>query len=588
MSWRFKLGSWSFSGRWGAIDGRRRWRRHGPSETPARLSHLRPSLRTNALLMALAMLVLPQLIVVGWSLMERDIGGKLQWETKTSGDEAAEAIANAAETDATEARLDEIAARRGTRIRIVRDDGATQFDLDADRGTDLVHQIGTLFFGPDGAPTLREFDETLGPVPKRPEVVKVTGWTSALAPPPPPLLEENSHAYPFAIARKPDESSAAPVSTAFRSGPPPPNEPTVVTGCRVSPAGKLLVCHAARAVTLDGRPHVVYAQESSRRAVRALYDLRYHLARLSIVMLPFALVFSWWMGRRMVRPIEWLRERVLEKAKSANPRADIDLSGGDEVRDLAEAFNGLLGALDERRRANEAFVADLVHEFKNPVAAIRACAESLASGGADEKRAARLAKILSDSSGRLDALVSQFLELARAEAGMPNEARADVDLGALANGIATAASGSFEDVTFVVEAAPDTIVVGVAPRLDSLVRNLVDNAASFAGKGGSVRIVVRRETAATTGGDVVALEISDTGPGIAAEDLPRVFDRFFTTRALARPGFDDRPGPKRHGSGLGLALVKAVAEAHGGEVSALGTRAPGEGATFRVTLPART
>jgi len=579
LSWRLKLGAWSFSGRWGAVEGSR----HAlPPKPPARLSHLRPSLRTNALLMALAMLVLPQLIVVGWSLMERDIGGKLQWETKTSADEAAEAIANTAETDSAdmEARLDEIAARRGTRIRVVRDDGATRFDLDADRGTDLVHQIGTLFFGPDGAPTLREFDETLGPVTKRPEVVKVTGWATT-------LLEESSHAYPFAIARKPDESSAAPVSTAFRSGPPPPNEPTVVTGCRVSPAGKLLVCHAARAVTLDGRPHVVYAQESSRRAVRALYDLRYHLARLSIVMLPFALVFSWWMGRRMVRPIEWLRERVLEKAKSANPRADIDLSGGDEVRDLAEAFNDLLGALDQRRRANEAFVADLVHEFKNPVAAIRACAESLASGGADEKRAARLAKILSDSSGRLDALVSQFLELARAEAGMPNEARADVDLGALANGVATAASDSFEDVTFVVEADPDTIVVGVAPRLDSLVRNLVDNAASFAGKGGSVRIVVRREPAAAAGSEIVALEISDTGPGIAAEDLPRVFDRFFTTRALARPDID-RPGPKRHGSGLGLALVKAVAEAHGGEVSALGTRAPGEGATFRVTLPART
>src|SRR5262249_29438726 len=133
----------------------------------------------------------------------------------------------------------------------------------------------------------------------------------------------------------------------------------VDTGCRGSPAGKLLVCHAAQAISLHGRTHVVYVQESSRRAVRVLYDLRYHLARLSVVMLPFALVFAWWMGRRMVRPIEWLRARVLEKAKSESTRADIDLSGGDEVRDLAMAFNDLLGALDERRRANEAFVADL-------------------------------------------------------------------------------------------------------------------------------------------------------------------------------------------------------------------------------------
>jgi signal transduction histidine kinase len=541
LSWQIKLGSWVLAG--SRVP-------KGPTEPNkedgAQLSHLRPSLRTNALLMALAMLVLPQLIVVGWSFMERDIGGKLQWETKISVEEATRALAAGASREKTAAALDEIARRWGTRVRVVGDDGEVRFDADADRGTDLVHQVGTLFFGPDGAPTLREFDETLGAVVKRAEVVKVTGWSTR---------------------------------------DPPPSEPGIETGCRTSPAGKLLVCHAACGVEIDGRSHVIYAQESSRRAVRALYDLRYHLARLSIVMLPFALVFSWWMGRRMVRPIEWLRARVLEKARSANPRADIDLRGGDEVRDLAVAFNDLLGALDERRQANEAFVADLVHEFKNPVAAIRACAESLATGSADEKRAARLAKILSDSSGRLDALVSQFLELARAEAGMPREDRSDVDVGALASGVVSAIEPAFEDVRFVVEPEPDTLVVGVAPRLDSLVRNLVDNAASFAGKGGEVRIVVKREAPSSHGAaSVVAIEVSDSGPGIAEADLPRVFERFFTTRALARPDAD-RPIPRKRGSGLGLALVKAVAEAHGGSVSARSTL--GEGATFRVTLPAK-
>ncbi len=570
-----KLGPWFFGGRWGSVHGRR-----AAGDAPSTsLSHLRPSLRTNALLIVLAMLVLPQLIVVGWSLMERDIGGKLQWETKSAAEEASVVLARA-EASTIEAGLDEIARRWGTRIRLVGDDGALRFDADADRGTDLVHQIGTLFFGPDGAPTLREFDETLGTLPRRPEVVRVTGWPGADAPPA-TLVEESAHRYPFGSDRRPDGSSAAPVATLFRSNAPPTASasPRIETGCRTSPAGKLLVCHAAQAALFDGRPHVIYVQESSRRAVRALYDLRYHLARLSIVMLPLALAFSWWMGRRMVRPIEWLRERVLEKAKSANPRADIDLRGGDEVRDLAEAFNDLLGALDERRRANEAFVADLVHEFKNPVAAIRACAESLESGSVDEKRAARLSKILADSSGRLDALVSQFLELARAEAGMPNEARAEVDVGALASGIVSSLEPSFEGVRFGVEVDADTMVVGVASRLDSVVRNLVDNAASFAGRGGEVRVSVRHELSPR---DVVAIEVSDTGPGIAEEDLPRVFDRFFTTRARARPE-NGASSTRRGGSGLGLALVKAVAEAHGGEVSARSTL--GKGATFRVTFP---
>jgi two-component system sensor histidine kinase ChvG len=474
--------------------------------------------------MVLAMLVLPQAIVVGWSLMERDIGGRLQRDTRATVEEAATVLATS-DTTVLEAQLGEISSRWGTRIRVATEDGATIVDVDDDRGTDIVHQVGTLFFGPDGAPTLREFDETLGSLPRRPEV---TGATGAIA-----------------------------------------------TGCRTSPAAKLLVCHSAAAVTAPGQRYVVYAQESSRRAVRVLYDLRYHLARLSVVMLPFALLFSWWMGRRMVRPIMWLRERVLEKAKSANPRADIDLHGGDEVRDLAEAFNDLLGALDEKRRTNEAFVADLVHEFKNPVAAIRACAESLQSGGADEKRAARFGKILEDSSARLDALVSQFLELARAEAGMPREDRVPVDLAALARGITTSLEPSFPDVAFVVDADAGT-VIGVASRLDSLLRNLVDNAASFAGSGGEVRVGVHREGAS------VAIDVSDTGPGIAEADLPRVFDRFFTTRAL--PPASDKPSSRPNGSGLGLALVRAVAEAHGGSVSA--RSAPGKGATFRVTLPA--
>lgn len=459
------------------------------------------SLRANVFIMALAMLVLPQAIVAGWSLMERDIGKKLQAETTAALDEAVVNPRN----------LDAIAERWGVRIRLVDENGNVQVDADADRGTDVVHQIGTLFFGPDGAPTLREMDETLGPILKRDEVIRAS------------------------------------------------------SGCRTAPGGKLLLCHAARVIDLDGTPHVLYAQESSRRAVRALYDLRYHLARLSLVMLPFTLLFSWWMGRRVVRPIEWLRARVLEKARSANPRADIDLRGGDEVKDLAVAFNDLLGALDDKRRANEAFAADLVHEFKNPVAAIRAAAESLGNGGgADEKRAARIAKILSDSSSQLDALVSQFLELARAEAGMPNEDRVDLDVGALARGVAESVAAAHEEKHVVIEAEP-VVVNGVPARLESLIRNLVDNAMSF---GDEVRVSVKRVDSGPSGPEMV-LEVSDSGPGIPESDLPRVFDRFFSARKQGR------------GTGLGLALVKAIAEAHGGSVAVKSERA-----TFHVVLPA--
>ena len=540
----------------------------------------RTSLRTNAVLMVLAMLILPQALGVGWSAMERDIGGKLQWSARETVKDAETALwsAHADKLDAaqTEERLAEVATRHTARIRVVAKDGSERLDVDRDQGTDFVHAIGTWFFGPDGAPTLREFDETLGPVPRRPEIQKVTRWEIAGPPPPVPLPEGSAHRYPIGTARSAVPGGPAPVSTLFAStAPTAPPDADVDTGCRTSPAGKLLVCHAARAVVIDDATEVIYVQESSRRAVRALYDLRYQLLRLSVLMLPLALGFSWWMGRRMVRPIEWLRERVLEKARSANPRADLDPRPGDEVAELADAFNGLLGSLDDRRRANEAFVADLVHEFKNPVAAIRTCAETLEAGAVDEKRAARLSRILADSSSRLDALVSQFLELARAEAGMPNEARGPVDLAALARGVTAAIEEGHPEVRFTVEADASATIDGVEPRLDSLVRNLVDNAASFAGKNGEVRVLVKRVE------NDVTLEVSDTGPGISDKDLPRMFERFFTTRAVG--GATEPTARKQKGTGLGLALVKAVAEAHGGSVTALSS--PGAGATFRVTLP---
>jgi predicted MPP superfamily phosphohydrolase len=113
--------------------------------------------------MVLAMLVLPQVIVVAWSLMERDIGGRLQRDTRASAEAATSALSiSDSRIEGRDAeRLAEISSHWGTRIRVIRDDGTLLADVDDDRGTDLVHQVGTLFFGPDGAPTLREFDETV-------------------------------------------------------------------------------------------------------------------------------------------------------------------------------------------------------------------------------------------------------------------------------------------------------------------------------------------------------------------------------------------------------------------------------------------
>ncbi|GEM_PF-1685579 len=301
------------------------------------------------------------------------------------------------------------------------------------------------------------------------------------------------------------------------------------------------------------------------------------LLRLTIAVIPVAIIVGWWLGWRMVLPIEDLRRQVLARTVDTGDQDALDIRRTDEFGNLAAAFNALLVQLEERNRANVDFAADLAHEFKNPVAAIRAAAEALDRGAVDEKRARRLAGILQRSSGRLDRLVTQLLELARAEAGMTGENWGPVDVSELARGVVESAQldERWSQVQFHFATDGPAIVYGVAGGLETAIRNLVLNAASFntgaeCGEPGSVSVRVEHIEAEHTD-ERVAIRVHDTGPGIAEKDLEHVFDRFFTTR-----------GGSKKGTGLGLSLVKAVAAAHRG-IASVRSRV-GEWTEFRLEL----
>jgi two-component system sensor histidine kinase ChvG len=410
-----------------------------------------------------------------------------------------------------DAALDAVARRHEVRIRVVDGDGALLHDHDYAETKSLRDRVGDLFFGLDGAPTLRGWEASAGPLAGR---------------------------EPIALARRDGHSG----------------------GCAIVHGGLLLVCHAAAS---DGA-RVALVEDASPRAIRALWEMRYPFLKLTLYVVIAGLLLATWLARRIVRPIEVLRSEVLARTSAPLASAPIVVPQKDEIAELAGAFNTLLGSIADKSRKNHAFMADLVHELKSPVAAVRAAAEALGSGPVDEARAERLARALAASGARLDALVSECLELARAEAGLPNEERSALDVAAMMERLCQDLRDDerYQGVRFVVAATP-TSLAAVESRLERALANVLDNAASFAGEGGEVTVKVVHDEAACV------ITVRDSGPGFDREILPRLFDRFFSAR------------PDRRGTGLGLALAKAIIEAHGGSIEA---SSPG-GACFTVRLP---
>jgi two-component system sensor histidine kinase ChvG len=307
----------------------------------------------------------------------------------------------------------------------------------------------------------------------------------------------------------------------------------------------------------------VYAARSTQPVLVELYRIREGLLRVLLVAVVLTALFSLGLAWSISRPLGRL-SRAARRIAQGERDITVPVGGGGEIHDLGESVAQMKARLEERLRYIEGFAADVAHEFKSPLTAIRGAAELLDEGAADDPAARRrfLQNIAHDVE-RLDRLVSRLLELSRLEAS--NEPPTRVDVEALLR--RAAARAETPDVPVHVRWMARTRSLPVRPvDLETAVSNLLDNAVRVSPAGSAVALTARD---AEHGG--LELSVTDRGPGISPENLPRIFDRFFTT---------DRGG---EGTGLGLAIVQSVVRAHGGTVSA--TSVPGEGACFRVQLP---
>jgi two-component system, OmpR family, sensor kinase len=288
------------------------------------------------------------------------------------------------------------------------------------------------------------------------------------------------------------------------------------------------------------------------------------------------------LARRAMRPIATLTATAQEIAATRDPSKQLPQpSAEDEVAELSQTLQEMLNALDASQTEREAamqkqreFVADASHELRTPLTSILANLELLEAqlGKVDYGEERELAASAVRSSQRMSRLVSDLLILARSDAGQ-NRPKTEVDLAEIATSAGREISPSLGGRSLHADCDPAPLR-GNQDELHRLVLNLLDNAVRYSPEGAEISLATSHDR----GAGVVRLEVADGGPGIPEEMRERVFERFVRGQSSS-----DTAGS--NGTGLGLAMVRAIAASHGGTVSAERSERLG-GARLVVVLPA--
>jgi two-component system sensor histidine kinase MprB len=302
-------------------------------------------------------------------------------------------------------------------------------------------------------------------------------------------------------------------------------------------------------------------------SVQFLEPTRHALARIEFWILlvggigiAVAAALAAFVATAALRPVRRLTAAAETVAATGNLSERVAVAGDDELGRLAARFNTMLAALEDSVGRQRRLVADASHELRTPLTAARTNVDLVREGKLSQNEVTRALEEASVELDSLTSLVSDLVELARGE---ERKLRIeDVQLDDLVAAAVERARARAPQATFVTSLTPT--LVRVDPVLvERAVSNLLDNAVKYSPPGAPVEVTVRD-------GEVV---VADHGPGVAAEDAPRVFDRFYRA-AAAR---------SKPGAGLGLAIVREAAEAHGGTATVDSSTG---GARFRLTLPA--
>ncbi len=293
------------------------------------------------------------------------------------------------------------------------------------------------------------------------------------------------------------------------------------------------------------------------------------LLRAGAVALLASVLMAWLISRWVAAPLQ-KTAKAARAVAAGDYRRRLAPSGPDEAHSLASSFNEMVQQVQGSQQAMRDFVANVSHELKTPLTSIQGYAQAMLDGTA--KQPQRAAQVIHDEAARLGRLVAELLELAKLDARQAGLDRAPVDLEQILRAVEDRLRLKAEQKHIDLQAQIDRlpVAIGDGDRLAQVFTNLLDNALNHTPDGHSVRL------SADSRDGWISVHVDDSGEGIPAEELSRIFERFYRLDKA-------RSGGAERGVGLGLAISREIVQAHGGTLTA--ESIPGRGSRFTVRLP---
>ncbi len=319
---------------------------------------------------------------------------------------------------------------------------------------------------------------------------------------------------------------------------------------------------------------IVEVGKSTEARDDLLARFRAALGTVTLTIIVVALTGGWLATQSAVQPVRKLTQAVQRIIRTGRTDRRVPAAGtGDALDELTVLFNAMLDRIEGLVQAMRDALDNVAHDLRTPLARLRGTAEVALAGPAEPERYREALADCVEETDRVLVMLNTLMDISEAESGAMPLRREPVSLLEVVDRAidlyrdVAEAKGVSLQIAPSDSVAADVAVQGDRPRLEQVAANLIDNAVKYTEAGGRVDVRVRRE------GDHVLLQVEDTGIGIPAHEVSRIWDRLFrsdTSRA-------------ERGLGLGLSFVKAIVEAHGGKVGV--DSEPGRGSTFTVALP---